>query len=576
MKKVYLLILIALFTVPLALAQSLEEGIELYEQEQYRDALEIFLQLDDERATLFAGKSLLAEGEYHQAIARFRESAESDRPAIRDESVYSMAIAQFRLKMYDQSLTSLREIIDRENRTGIRNNAQRLYRQILDYLTVEQRFEVIQRAESPTLRYDVVSRSRSLVDGSTFRALTQELVRMEPDSALQGELIESMDEEMEMRPFFNRFPDAPEGTVYHIGVVLPTFDEDDPDFTIPRNLYRGMLIAADEFNSQNPDKKVQLLFKDSAEDADTTAAAFTELVWGRKADAVIGPLFSEPATRMAELAEEYGVPMFAPLANSDELNLDYIYTYQFNPTFEVHGRQMARFAVEELGLDSLAVITEEGSIGRSAAISFRQEAERLGAHISYFIEDDFSRRGYDLSEYTEVFTSDGELADSLGFRPTHGLYAPFTGQAASTLTNLLMNDLEAMRSDLVVMGSEEWAEFSPSAFQQRIFEIYHSEAFGRAADSEELSFFTEDYSNRYSDDPDPFSRLGYDTANFIFKNLVTAGNPAYLGRVLRRAESHDGLGLRIDFDGKRVNQHVYIRSLTPNAEERLESLRGSE
>jgi hypothetical protein len=37
--------------------------------------------------------------------------------------------------------------------------------------------------------------------------------------------------------------------------------------------------------------------------------------------------------RMAELAEEYRVPMFAPLANSDELNLDYNYTYQMNPYF---------------------------------------------------------------------------------------------------------------------------------------------------------------------------------------------------------------------------------------------------
>ncbi|MCC5915033.1 MAG: ABC transporter substrate-binding protein [Balneolaceae bacterium] len=572
MKKVSLIILTILLAAPFVAAQSFEEGLELYESEQYRDALEIFRQLDDERAYLFAGKSLLAEGEYHQAIAMFRESAKSDRPTVRDESVYSMAMAQFRLKKYDHALSNLKEIIDRENRTGLRNNAQRLYRQIIGYLSVNERFDVIQRSDNPSLRYDVVSQSRSLTDAGTYRALVNELVRMEPDSVLQAELLEALDEEMELRPFFNRFPNAPQGTVYHIGVVLPTFDEDDPDFTIPRNLYQGMLQAADEFNSLNAEKKVQLIFKNSAENADTTAAAFTELVWGRKADAVIGPLFSEPATRMAELAEEYRVPMFAPLANSDELNLDYNYTYQLNPTFAVHGKMMARFAVEELGLDSLAVITEEGAIGRSAAVSFRQEAERLGAYVSYFIEGDFARRGYDLSEFTEVFTSDKEIADSLGYRPTQGLYAPFTGQAASTLTNLLMNDLEAMRSDLVVMGSEEWADFSPSAFQRRIFEIYHTEAFGRSADSEELELFEEDYHTRFGSDPDQFSRLGYDTATFIFNNLETAGNPVYLNRALRRASAHDGLGLRIDFDGRRVNQHVHIRAITPNATERLEEI----
>jgi hypothetical protein len=147
-------------------------------------------------------------------------------------------------------------------------------------------------------------------------------------------------------------------------------------------------------------------------------------------------------------------------------------------------------------------------LGRSAASSFRREAERLGAYISYYFEDDFARRGYDITEYTAVFTPDSVMIDSLGYIPTQGLYAPFTGQAAPTLTNLLLNDLEAMRSRVIIMGSEEWANANLSAFQRRLFEIYHTEAFGTAADTSAVDFFEEDFETRFGTPADRFAWVG--------------------------------------------------------------------
>lgn len=572
MKSYVLLALFFLAATGLAQAQSFDEGLELYESEQYAEALAVFQQIDDERSVLFAGKSHLAIGNNHDAIAAFKALDEAENQSIRNEAVFSLALAQFRLKSFDRSLSNLYELIQNDNRTRLRLDAQRLYRQIINYLSVNERFEVMERVERPSIRYDVVTNSRTFVDQGTYRSLVSHLARMEPDTTVRRELTESLlDEESDLHQFFNRYPNAPQGTVYQLGVVLPAFEEDDPDFTIPRNLYYGMMFAADEFNSRNTDQKVKLTFKSSAEDPDSAAAALTELAWSHKADAVIGPLFSEPATRMAELAEEYRIPMLAPLANSDELNLDYNYTFQLNPTFEVHGRQMARFAVEELGLDTLAVITEHGTIGRSAANSFRREAERLGAHISYFFDEDFSQRGYDLTEFTEVFTPDTAMIDSLGYTPTQGIYAPFTGQAASTLTNLLLTDLEAMRSDMIIMGSEEWANVTPSAFQRRIFEIYYSEGFGPAdnRNDEEFEFFGEDFETRFGTEPDRFARIGYDAAAFILQSLETAGNPVYLGRAIRNAAPYEGAALRVNFDGRRINQHIHILPLTPMAEERL-------
>ncbi len=569
MKKLFLILAIIALPFEGTVAQSFQNALELYETEQYEEAIELFKELDTDQAQLFTGKSYLALGNYPLAIHYLKQSGESSRQNIQQESQYSMALARFRTKNYAGSLNLLSNLLDSDNRTGIQLDARRLYNQILTYLDIGERFEVMQLAERPSLRLDLVQNSRRQLDEPLYRSLVNELLRLEPDPSLHRELTENLDNSRNSSlSTVSMYPNAPQGTVYHVGVVLPTFDEDDPDFTIPRNLYYGMMLAADEFNSRNSDKKIQLIFKNSAEDKDSTAVAVTELAWAHYADAVIGPLFSEPARRMAELTEEYRIPMLAPLANSDELNLDYNYTYQLNPTFEVHGTMMARFAVNELQLDSLAVITDSESVGRRAALSFRREAERLGAHISHFIEDDFATRGYDLSEYTEVFSTDEALIDSLGYTPSQAVYAPFTGQASSTLINLLMNDLEAMRSRPVILGTEDWANADLSAYQRRVFEVYHTQSDGAAADSSALAYFEEDFQTRFDIQPDRFARIGYDTANYLFKSLELAGNPAYLGNVLRSSELYNGVGRQIYFDGNRVNQQVYFRALTPGAEER--------
>ncbi len=570
MKKILLSILILLTTISIAQAQSFEDAVDLYEQEQYSEAIGIFKQIETDEAALFLGKSYLAVGNYPLSRHYLNLAAESTRVSIQAEAEYTAAMTYFREKNYSESLNILKRLQESRSTTGIHVDARRFYNQLLNYLSLSERFDAIQKANSPALRFDLAQSARRLTDEPVYDALVREVIRLEPDTTYHAEITERLKSDSRAFQTVRSFPSAPQGTVYHIGVILPTFEEDDPDFLIPRNLYYGIMLAAEEFNNRNADRKVRLIFKNSAENADTTAAAITELAWSNRVDAVIGPLFSEPAMRMAELAEEYQVPMFAPLANSDELNLDYNYTYQMNPTFEIHGKQMARYAVQELGLDTLAVITERDALGRSSALSFRKEAERLGATISYFIEDDFAGRGYDLTEYTEVFTSDEELRDSLRYVKSQAVYAPFTGQAAPTLINLFMNELEVHRSNAIVLGSEEWANANLSAYQNRRFEVYHTASTGESADSSAVHYFTEDYQARFNEEPDRFARIGYDTGTFIFQSLETAGNPVYLRRAVQTGMPHDGMAYRIHFDGSRINQSVFVLPLSDRAKNRTE------
>ncbi|WP_237855434.1 ABC transporter substrate-binding protein [Rhodohalobacter sulfatireducens] len=562
MKAFLTLLLLFTFIHAQTSAQSFSEAMEMYQDENYQQAAELFLNSDDDRSQLFAGKSFLALTDYSTAINHLRNASQSTQENIRQEALYSLAIAHFILKNYDVSLEHLYELASGDNRTGLRSDAQRFYNQILNYLSIQDRYETLYKLQSPVIQFDLVRSSKPFMDAEAFRVLVNELVKTTGEAFSRQEIEREL--LVNLRSQTNRieYPAPPEGMVYNIGVILPTFDENDPDFTIPRNLYYGMVLAADDFNERNRNQKVNLIFRNSAENADTTAAVFSELAWTKKIDAVIGPLFSEPASRLAQLSEEYQIPMLAPLANSDSLNLDYNYTFQMNPTFEMHGKKMAQFAVQELRMDTLGIITEEGSLGRNSALAFRHEAERLGATISYYIEQDFAATGYDFSEVTDVFTSDPALIDSLNIRQSDAVFAPFTGQASTTMMNLLMNNLEAMDSNVTVLGTEQW-EFAPlTDYQKRFFDVYYTQSMVQNPDSSSANFFTDDYETRFGTEPDRFSRIGYDTANYLFRSLETAGNPDYLSRAIRNGSIFNGLAYRIFFDGERVNQHLFIRSFS--------------
>jgi len=569
-KYSFLSVLFFLLSVVSIQAQSFDEGLAFYESGDYEEAAEVFKRYNDGKSILFAGKSYFALGDYLTANAYLKQVLDDSDRNIRQEAKYTLALSYFGMKNFARSLDTLYELMINESRTGVHVDANRFYRQVLGYLTPEQRFQAVKHTEHQAVAVSLIENVKNRIDKHIYQVMVNEVLKTETDSDQREELREKLAIGTDLQSIGSQYPNPPNGIVYNIGVVLPVFDEQSSEFTIPRNLYFGITLAAEEFNSRHSNKKVRLHFKTSGQDADTTSTNFTELVWANHIDAVIGPLFSDPARAMAKLSEEYSIPMLAPLANADDINLDYNYTFQLNPTFEIHGRQMARHAVQNLGLDTLAVITQKDALGTASAKGFRHEAERLGAHISYYIEEDFASYGFDLSEFTKYFTTDRDEIKEKNYVRTKGIYAPFTGQAASTLINLLMTDLEAMNNRMVVLGSEEWETANLTGWVNRNVDIYYSRAFGAAADSATVSYIEQDFETRFGLSADRFAKIGFDAGTYLFQALHTAGNPKYLKEVLMQNPTYDGLALRVAFNNHRVNQHIYIEPLSESAKNKVE------
>ncbi len=593
----YLSLFCYLLLLPIAVdAQSLDDAAALYENEEYEASLELLQELEQtDDVLLFTGKNYLALGEYLKSSHFLNLARNSQSDLISSEAYYSLAINEFHQGNLTRSLQILSDLASGPDRAGIRSSSRNFYHQILNYLSDRQRHQVFRSTNQIQIRYDLI---RSAIGRTNYEMVEAMLSELEKLSGLQIEeqAVESLRNQLGPKenyvysiPYSVR---APEGMIYRVGVALPSFDSDHPQFEITRNLYFGMVLAAEWFNERNTDRKVELRFGNTDADPDSIPGIFHQLYWNERVDALIGPLYSEEAAEMSRFAESFEIPMLTPLANSDEINLGHNYTFQVNPTFARHGERMARFAVEEAGLDTLAILVESGTLGRSSALAFRHEVERLGAHVEHYIEKDFAEMGYDISEVTEIFTTDTTLADSLGYVPIDGVYAPFTGQAASTLIQLLMTDLEAMQTDLLVLGSEEWREARYTDSQLRNFPIFYSQPYQSVTrgertaaeievfpdqndqnglrrlqlDNTRENIFSTGFERRFGFEPDRFAKIGYDTAAFLLDALERAGNPDYLVRMIREAPLFQGEAIQIHFEQSQINRMVEVIPLTYRAE----------
>lgn len=551
-----------------AQSQSFEEGLSFYEEGQYAKAAAIFDRINSAEAQLFAGKSYFSMGQYVKANLFLNQISRNAPREIYFEAVYTSALSDFQLKQFDNALSKLRIFHDQNVKTQLVTDGIQFYNDILNYLTLNQRKQVYQSTDSGKIKYDVVRTALGKVNYSTAKMLINEFKSTGSSDSLAVNIqeLESMVSDSlnyAMQIAFGRQLEAPDGITYNIGAALPQYDTSDRNFETSQGLYFGYLLAAEEFNQQHNDKKAFIRYKNTGADTDSSEYVMTDFAWNYNVDAVLGPLFSEPAGEMSKLAEMYQIPMLAPLANSDTLNIDNPYVFQANPTFGSHGKRMAQFAVNRLNMDTLAVLAEKNSLGEASAYAFRREAEKSGAKVVHFFVEDLESQGYEVAEYTEFITADSLKADSLtGYYNIDAVYAPFTGQAAPTLIDLLLIDLQALNSDVVVLGSQEWGATNIPEDRLGNREIYFTESYYINRQSDRVELFRENYRNRFGMDANRFAMIGYDAASFLLQTLERVKNPALLKNALPKQTLYEGLISNINFDGTHVNQEVKVFRLS--------------
>ncbi len=540
-----------------------QKAMDFYTEGVFDSAATLFAAVPTSMGHLFAGKSHFALSNYPLAQHHLQQVRRDDDPRIHDEARYTLALADFQTRQFGMSLDRLYDLKSRPAHDNLHRDAETLYHQVMGYLTTGQRKDAFMQSRNSTVRFDLVRYGidhmlrqeakelfdtlypyyEATIDTNVLAALNRRIQRL-PDTA----------------PEVPAYGKAPDGMIYNIGVMLPAAEAGSREWSISRALFNGYLLAAEEFNRKHNDKFIRLHHLETSDTALTMEAAMARLAWMHHADAILGPLFSSDAYRIRDLTEFYQITMIPPLANADTLNISNPYLYQINPTFETRGKAMARFAVRELGLDTLAVITQRGLPVEREARAFRNEAERLGATIAHYFSEDFDARAFEVAHITPWFAGHERFIDIEEFPivPVHGLYLAITGAGADHLIDLILNDLQAVRSRVTILSNEEMSHVDLTENRRRYFDIYYSSFFHRDNDQRETINFQANYRSLTGFNADNFAHLGYDVGRYLFHSIATLENPERLKNKFRFQPAFDGVITRIGFRGTHVNQRLHF------------------
>ncbi|MGM0506794.1 MAG: ABC transporter substrate-binding protein [Bacteroidota bacterium] len=564
-----------IFSMTLA-AQDRTSGIDAYEDQRYEEALEQLISIPQPEEQLFAAKSALALGKYDLAADLLNSLTEhSESRSLREEIHYTLALTRFR---QHAPLSALRLLYDlKENgNTTIRNDASTRYQEIIDYLSLNQIQHGFRQMDQIGIRLDLIEagakRGGSNIGLSMIEILNQSPARDEVEDRLES--LESRVRSMPANPGRSQFRSTPpEGMVYHVGVALPSGSDDQSEENVTRQMYSGLVLAAEEHNRTSENSRIQLRFRPTSSTPESAREAMQQLIWEDYSDLVIGPLFTESAIELSQLAEQYEIPLITPLANTGQINAGHHFTFQLNPALTLHGERMAQQAVEVMGLDTLAVFTQTDQIGREAAIAFRREAERLGAYVAWFVEEPYREQGFDLSPILDrIFPDTAEDADeesednnSESVPSIDGVYAPFSGEESETLASMLLTEMEGRNLRIPILGSQIWSSLRYSDAQDERMAILYSRGYRATSTDESRERFEDDFQNQFGFAPNEFAFLGYDTGTFLIEALLDAGNPDQLHHTLRARPSFSGMILDVEFDGEQMNRRIQILPVTSRA-----------
>ena len=102
------------------------------------------------------------------------------------------------------------------------------------------------------------------------------------------------------------------------------------------------------------------------------------------------------------------MPVISPTATVNFLAQNNPYVFQLNPTYDIRGRVMAKFAMKEMGMKNFIILSED-TYGKNYAESFKNEVEKNKGTIEgteFYIKDSFPLTAQFESIKSTIFSKD--------------------------------------------------------------------------------------------------------------------------------------------------------------------------
>lgn len=286
--------------------------------------------------------------------------------------------------------------------------------------------------------------------------------------------------------------------------------------TYGQSLSQGAELALEQVNQKGGvlGKKIEVVKVDNKSDNTEAANVATRLAVRDKVVALLGPATSGNTKAASPAAMQNKVPLISASATADDVTVDsngkvreYIFKTCFSDSFQ--GVMMANFATNDLKLAKAAVLVDSTSdYSKGLAKNFKETFKKNGGTI--LTEEAYQAKDTD---FKAVLTKIKNTNPDVLFVP--GYYEE---------VGLIVRQARDMGLNVPILGGDgyESPKLAEIAGKDALNDVYYSTHYSSKDTSPEVEKFREAFTKKYGKEPDAFSALGYDMANFLVDALKRA------------------------------------------------------
>ncbi|MDZ7331247.1 MAG: ABC transporter substrate-binding protein [candidate division KSB1 bacterium] len=357
------------------------EGVNEYRNQNYPRATDIFESLLyrtplHQRITatyLMLGKSYYKMGLYKKSVSVLNELIEKyPQSNYLDDAYYTLGFNYYAQADYLNSLKAFLWVADFGKAKKLveksRNNALKIIDSNIAFTELQSLKDQITSPIASAIVTIKLSQ-RYLEQGNRDQAISllQNFVQKFPDNPYLANVKQLLTKTN---------LSAPSADVV-IGVILPlsgTYSQQ------ARSLLTGMQYVQKKFNDTSQ-VKIRLVVKDSEGDIVKAVKAAQELARDNQIAAIIGELELEKTVAVAAVLDGFNIPLIVPATSGNGIASINNYIFQLNSDLETRGKQIARYAMQQLGLKTFATLAPADSYGKDMTDSFTATVDQLGGKI---------------------------------------------------------------------------------------------------------------------------------------------------------------------------------------------------
>ena len=272
----------------------------------------------------------------------------------------------------------------------------------------------------------------------------------------------------------------------------------------------GAQLRAAEINAAGGPIRVEILAEDDAAVCDQSVNATVKLITQDRVAAIIGALNSPCSLAMIPLTRRYKVPQFTSSVGTSITQQGSPYVFRVAIGAIGQSAELARYAVDVLKLQKIAVAYSDDEYGTSMANGFKDALSTRGMAPADF--SSFPREDQDFTGQLTRIKASGAT----------GLYVI----GAYTAAALYARQAKQLGMDVVLLGdtgnaTPKYIELGGDAVNGAIV----MEPFTPVDPAPAVQEFVAKFRAQFNRDPDGWSGEMYDTVAIIHAAAVKAGKP---------------------------------------------------